>query len=216
MLTNFFQQIAAMNLTGNIRLNIQPQDDATMTVSLLLVNDSLKDKSANKIPPLILKGSIEELDQKFFDTIKVPVQKTNQLLCNMKEHEAALKNIQNNNNKTSSAPVGSKDAKRKKFDEQMKKVSDLERLNKIGEAIGQMPDTKTYPEFETEIKNKMQQLRSKHGTLSLFGDTPTETVVEPEEDTTVTDPDEDIDPDEDTDPDEVDEPGEEDDLDPNR
>lgn len=185
METNFFHQLAVLNVTGNIRLNIQPQDDGKMTVSLLLINESFKDKTANNIPPLILKGSIEELDLKFFESITTPVQKNNQLLCNMKEHELALNNTQTTSNSKANAGSANKDKdnKRKRFDEQMKKVMDLEKLNKIGEAIGQMPDTKAYPEFETEIKTKMQQLRGKHGSLSLFGEPVVEQLAVPESDT---------------------------------
>ena len=220
METNFFKQMNDLKLTGNTKLNIQSLPDGTMTVSILLINDALKDKSANQIPPLIIKGSIEELDRKFFETITSPIQKTNQLLCNMKEHELALKNVQTGNNSKANSGSGNKDkdGKRKRFEEQMKKVNDLEKLNKIGEAIGQMPDVKTYPEFEEEIKTKMQQLRAKHGTLSLFGDTP----VEPTENSTTgipeNDPEEDPKEDdhEEIDPDLEEDPEDDDELDPNR
>lgn len=64
----------------------------------------------------------------------------------------------------------------------MKKVDDLVKLKKIGEAIGQLPDLKQFPEFETEIKKKSQELRGQHSSLSLFAD---ETVIKgSEEDTT--------------------------------
>jgi PRTRC genetic system protein E len=225
METNFFQQVAGLKVTGNIRLNIQPQDDGTMTVSLLLVNESVKDKGAGKIPPLILKGNIEELDRKFFETITSPIQKTSALLCNMKEHEQALKTAQNASSTKSSSGSGNKDkdAKRRGFDEQMKKVTDLEKLGKVGEAIGQLPDSKSYPEYAEEIKAKMQQLRSKHGTLSLFGEAEAEETPvletgnqEPEDaadnrEDNVGNEDDDIDDDDDGDFDQN-----EDDLDPNK
>ena len=220
METNFFKQMNDLKLTGNTKVNIQSLPDGTMTVSILLINDALKDKSANQIPPLIIKGSIEELDLKFFETITSPIQKTNQLLCNMREHEQALKNVQTSNSSKNTSGSGNKDkdGNRKRFEEQMKKVNDLEKLNKVGEAIGQMPDAKIYPEFEEEIKTKMQQLRSKHGTLSLFGDTP----VEPTENsnTGIPENDHEEDPKED-DPEEIDPepeeyPEEDDEFDPNR
>lgn len=219
METNFFKQLNNLKLTGNTRLNILSLPDGTMTVSILLMNDALKDKSANQIPPLIIKGSIEELDQKFFETITSPIQKTNQLLCNMREHEQALKNVQTSNSSKTNSGSGNKDkdGKRKRFEEQMKKVNDLEKSNKIGEAIGQMPDAKIYPEFEEEIKTRMQQLRAKHGTLSLFGDNPDETTNNSNEENPENNPEED--PEED-DPEEIDPESEEipedDEFDPNR
>jgi PRTRC genetic system protein E len=219
METNFFKQLNNLKLTGNTILNIQSLPDGTMTVSILLINNSLKDKSANQIPPLILKGSVEELDLKFFETISTPIKKTNQLLCNMNEHEQALKNTQSNNNTKANSGIAGKDkdGKRKRFDEQIKKVNDLEKLNKIGEAIGQVPDAKIFPEFEEEIKTKMQQLRAKHGTLSLFGENPEEPTNNSIEEISETNSEED--PEED-DPEEIDPESEEvqedDEFDPNR
>lgn len=167
MPTNFFSQLYALNLKGNIRMNCHPLDDGSMTVSILLINESVKNKSAGKIPPLILKGNTEELDLLFFESITTPIQKTNTLLCNLNEHEHAIKTVQSANTKSVSGSAN-KDLKRRKFDDQMKKVNELENQNKIGEAIGQLPDLKSYPEYSEEIKTRLGQLRSKHGTLSLF------------------------------------------------
>jgi PRTRC genetic system protein E len=169
METNFFQQIAGLGLTGNIRLNIQSQEDGHMAVSILLVNEETKDRSTRQIPPLVLNGSIQEMDQKFFETVSTPLQKTNSFFCNLKEHESAMKTAQDNRTQKSVSSSTGNNNKRK-FDDQMKKVTDLEKLGKIGEAIGQMPDEKSFPEYKKEIDAKMQQLRSKHGTLSLFGE----------------------------------------------
>src|SRR3989339_194440 len=185
MLTNFFSRIKLLNVTGNLRMNIQPQENGELIVSLLLDTSHIKDKSAKLIPPLVLKGSDSDLDNGFFQAISQPVQTTQSLLVNMQQHVEALdkankeSRIEKDKQDTQKKD---KDGKRKKFDEQMKKVDDLVKLKKIGEAIGQLPDLKQFPEFETEIKKKSQELRGQHSSLSLFAD---ETVIKgSEEDTT--------------------------------
>lgn len=173
MQTNFFSQVKQLGLTGNLRVNIQPQDNGELIVSLLLDTSFVKDKAAKMIPPLMLKGSENDLDNGFFEAITKPVQQTQTLLLNMQEHLTAsdkaqkesrmVKDKQDNDKKE-------KDSKRKRFDEQMKKVDELAKQKKIGEAIGQLPDLKSFPEFESEIKKRSQELRSQHSTLSLFGE----------------------------------------------
>ncbi len=171
MKTNFFSEIGGLNLTGTIRLNIQPQPTGGMIVSLLLSDDKVKDKALQVIPPLVLKGDTNDLDEGFFDAIKTPVQQTSSLIANMSAYQTAIGKAQKESKEEKEKETNAKkdkDGKRKKFDEQMKKVEELEKQKKIGEAIGQLPDLKLFPEFAEEIKKKSQQLRSQHGTLSLF------------------------------------------------
>ncbi len=167
METNFFQQISTLGITGNIVLNIRPVSEAQMIVSVLVCNDSVKDKAIKNIPPMVLDGSIAELNEKFFTTITEPVKKTTELFRNILEHEKGLKAALGNNNIQKGKNEADKN-KRKQFDEKMKKVDELEKEKKYGQAIAQMPDVKAFPEFTDEINKKMTQLRSSHGTLDLF------------------------------------------------
>ena len=173
MQTNFFSQIKQLNVVGNIRLNIQPQENGELIVSLLLDTSHVKDKAAKLIPPLVLKGSDSELDNGFFYAVTQPITSTQSLLVNMQQHVEAMDKAQKESRivkDKQDVQKKDKDAKKKRFDEQMKKVDDLVKLKKIGEAIGQLPDLKQFPEFETEIKKKSQELRGQHGSLSLFGE----------------------------------------------
>lgn len=201
MQTNFFSTLSSLNLDGNFRLNIQRQPDNKMLVSVLLVHNDVKDKSVKQIPALVLAGFTDDLDKEFFDSIQQPMQKQNTLLCNLSAHEKAIektkKDAENKNASTSANASG----KRKRFDEQMKKVSDLEKQQKYGQAIAQLPKEKDYPEYTTEISKKMQELKSKHGSLSLFE---TSEDVVPDNDT-----DEEENPDEEIDEENMDEEEEE-------
>lgn len=184
MQTNFFSQIMQLNLTGNLRLNIQTLENEELIVSLLLDTSHIKDKAAKMIPPLVLKGSNRDLDNDFFDAITQPVQTTQSLLINMQQHIEALEKANKESLITKNkqdTEKKDKDDKRKKFAEQMKKVDDLVKLKKIGEAIGQLPDLKQFSEFETEIKKKSHELRGQHSSLSLFADEPVNNSIERED-----------------------------------
>lgn len=175
MQTNFFSQIKQLNVIGNIRLNIQPQENGELIVSLLLDTSHVKDKAAKLIPPLVLKGSDSDLDNGFFEAVAQPISTTQSLLVNMQQHVDAMDKAQKESRivkDKQDAQKKDKEAKKKKFDEQMKKVDELVKLKKIGEAIGQLPDLKLFPEFEIEIKKKSQELRGQHGSLSLFTEEP--------------------------------------------
>lgn len=201
METTFFSQVAMLNLTGNIRLTIQPQEEGQMIVSLLLSNKDVKDAAVAKIPPLVLKGSATELDAGFFEAVTQPVQRTNQLLCNLVAHEKAMEKAgkENRIQKDKENELRKdKEAKQKKFDEQMKKVVELEKQKKIGQALGALPKLADFPAFAEEIQKKSNELKKQHGSFSLF-----EAQVEEADSAQPNEPDENEDP-------EDDDPGEED------
>jgi PRTRC genetic system protein E len=169
MQTNFFSTLASLNLDGNFRLNIQRQPDNKMIVSVLLVRDDIKDKSVKQIPALVLAGFTDDLDKGFFDSIGQPVQRQNTLLCNLSAHEKALDKTKKDNESKNTGTSSNASGKRRRFDDQMKKVTDLEKQQNYGQAIAQLPKEKEYPEYAAEITKKMQELKGKHGSLSLFG-----------------------------------------------
>ena len=83
--TNFFRQIAKMEMNSKLMLTITKATENIIIVSILIENDSCEDKAKNLIPPFNLKGTPEELDEGFFTHIKKPVQTASGLLSNM-EH----------------------------------------------------------------------------------------------------------------------------------
>ncbi len=168
MQTNFFSTLASLNLDGNFRLNIQRQPDNKMLVSVLLVHDDIKDKSVKQIPALVLAGFTDDLDNGFFDSIVQPVQTKNTLLRNLSAHEKALDKTKKDSETRNTGTPSNSSGKRRKFDDQMKKATELEKQQKYGQAIAQLPKEKEYPEYAAEITKKMQELKSKHGSLSLF------------------------------------------------
>ncbi len=175
MQTNFFQQIATLATSGKLLLTIQPLADKTLVVSVLLTNKELSDLVVNTIPPLILKGSPAEIDEGFFHSITTPVKRTSELLTNLLEYQQSLEKAKNESRvQKDKEDIDKKDrdGRKKRYDEQMKKVTELEGQKKFGQAIAQLPDPSLYPEYAEDIRKKSAALKANHGSLSLFGEEP--------------------------------------------
>src|ERR1700710_1793518 len=85
MTTNFFQNIASLNLEGVWKLAISTDKSGKITVSQLF-NTTCGDKAVNLIVPLTLSGTAEELDEAFFDKVTEPTVKSAGLQVNMEAH----------------------------------------------------------------------------------------------------------------------------------
>jgi len=90
MKTNFFEQIAGLAVNGTLQITIQPQESGTLTVSVLLSNTNPKITTGKNIPPMLLKGLAQELDEAFFNQIGEPVKKTSKLFANAEAHQKEL------------------------------------------------------------------------------------------------------------------------------
>lgn len=89
MKTNFFENVTGLALHGALNLNIMKSPEHGLSVSVYLSPDT-KDNAASLIPPMVLKGKAGELDEKFFEAITSPLQKTSELFANMDAYQKAL------------------------------------------------------------------------------------------------------------------------------
>lgn len=83
MQTNFFRHIAKMGLTGDLHFTLRPTEENSFVLSVLLNNEQCGDEARKLIPPLNLKGTAEELDNGFFDSISTPLQTASGLMVDM-------------------------------------------------------------------------------------------------------------------------------------
>lgn len=90
MKTNFFEQIAGLQINGNLQINIQSNDIGTLVVTVLLANPNPKITQGKTIPPMLLKGTSQELDDAFFNQISEPVRQTVKLFANLEAYQAEL------------------------------------------------------------------------------------------------------------------------------
>jgi len=179
MTTNFFQNIANLQLPGIWKLIIETDADGNFTVSNLF-NAPCGDKATKLIVPLTLAGTAQDLDEGFFGKITGPVIKTAALQTNMEAHlksveeaKAASKMEQDRKNKEKAQatatpkktddaelpePKISKEEKKKAYDEAMGQVTELIKKLKFSEALTILPLVADHPNKENELKKKRQYL----------------------------------------------------------
>lgn len=170
--TNFFNQIAQMEITGDLHLTITKGAESNFIVAVMLQNDTCGDKAKNSIPPLNLRGTAEELDDGFFDNIITPIQAVSGLMVDMegfmKQLEEAKKNSAMEKDKADREKKA-KEEKEKKFAEAMAKADELEKEGKYREAWTKVPNPADYPEQAEAIRKRKKELSDKFSAPSLFG-----------------------------------------------
>lgn len=170
MQTNFFRQLANMNLTGDLQITLKPTTENSFVISVLLNNEQCGDEAKKLIPPLILRGTSEELDNGFFESIFVPLQTASGLMVDM---EAYMKQLEEAKKKSAmekekqDKEKKEKEAKEKKYNEAIQKTEELEKEGKYKEAWSVLPKISEFPDY-AEIIRKKQNEYERHFAPSLF------------------------------------------------
>jgi PRTRC genetic system protein E len=149
MKTNFFNQIAQLGITGDLQLTISKGVENNLVVSILLQNEQCGDNAKQLIPPLNLRGTVEELDEVFFESITNPLQSASGLMVNMEVFMKQLENAQKQSameKEKSDKEKKTKDDKDKKYQEAMTKADELDKEGKPREAWMKIPHPNDYPE----------------------------------------------------------------------
>lgn len=178
MQTNFFRQIAKLNLTGDLQITLRPTTENNFVLSVLLTNEQCGDEARKMIPPLNLRGTAEELDNGFFENISTPLQTASGLMVDM---ESFMKQVEEAKKKSAMEKEKSdkekkeKEGKDKKYKEALQKAEELEKDGKYKEAWSALPKVSEFPEY-AEIIRKKQDEYEKHFAPSLFSETTNENV----------------------------------------
>lgn len=175
--TNFFNQIAQLQIIGDLHITIAKGAENRLIVLVMLQNDTCGDNAKHSIPPLNLRGTAEELDSGFFDNITAPIESASGLMFDM---EGYMKQLEQT--KMQSAMEKEKDdkqkkeqeAKDKKFADAMAKADELEKEGKFREAWIKVPEVHEFPLKAEQIRKRKSELSAKFAP-DLFGST-TETV----------------------------------------
>ena len=183
MTTNFFQNIANLNVPGNWKLTLHTDEAGNFTVSALFTALQQADNALKAIPPMLLRGTATELDEGFFEAITEPVQQTAGLYHNLNAYHKGLedarlkskmeqdKKAKENKAKSKTAtgdggeddieisePKPSKEEKRKAYTQAMININELKAACKYGEALALLPAIVDYPEKEAELTKKAEEL----------------------------------------------------------
>lgn len=179
MTTNFFENIAGLNIPGIWKIVIQTDENGNFTVSELFTALQCGDNAASAIAPLSLAGTATELDENFFDLITAPVQQVAGLYNTMEAHlksveEARLKSKMEQDAKAKElkakttgaaknpddieVPKISREERKRLYDEAMKKIGELSAIMKYADALALLPSVTDYPEKKTELDKKAEDL----------------------------------------------------------
>lgn len=172
MNTNFFNQIAELEITGDLQLTISRGVENKLVVSILLQNEQCGDNAKQLIPPLNLRGTAEELDEGFFESIAVPLQTASGLMVNMEAYMKQLENAQKQSameKEKTNKEKKTKDEKEKKYKEAMAKADELDNDGKPRDAWMKVPNPNDYPEYAEAIHKRKKELSDKFASPSLFG-----------------------------------------------
>lgn len=170
MQTNFFRQIAKMNLTGDLQLTLRATSEDSFVLSALLHNEQCGDEARKLIPPLNLRGTAEELDNGFFENISEPLQTASGLMVDMDNFMKQLEEAKRKSameKEKAEKDKKEKEARQKKFTEAFEKAENLAKDEKYKEAWSALPKPSEFPEFAEQIRKKQDEYES-HFAPSLF------------------------------------------------
>lgn len=173
MNTNFFNQIAQLDFTGNLQLTITKGVENNLIVSVLLNNDQCGDNAKNLIPPLTFNATPQEFDEGFFEQITAPIQKVSALMVDMEKFLKQMEEVKEQSAMEKAKAEKAKkeqETKDKKFKQAMDKVDELEKEGKFREAWIKVPNSTDYPEKADEIRKRKSELSAKFEP-NLFGAT---------------------------------------------
>ncbi|MXS72101.1 prtrc system protein e [Flavobacteriaceae bacterium W22] len=178
MQTNFFRQLAKLNLIGDLQITLRPTTENNFVLSVLLNNEQCGDEARKLIPPLNLRGTAEELDNGFFESITVPLQTTSGLMVDMESYMKQLEEARKKSameKEKADMEKKEKEAKEKKYKEAFQKAEALEKEGKYKEAWSALPKVSENPDFGEAIRKKQDEYE-RHFAPSLFTETVTKNV----------------------------------------
>jgi PRTRC genetic system protein E len=192
MTTNFFKNITDLKVPGKWNLAIHSDEQENLTISALFTALHNSDNATKAIPPMLLKGSAEELDSGFFEAIPQPVQQTSGLYTTLNDYHKELEKAkqaskmeQEKKNKAAkqkverkegakeddiemSEPKPDKEAQRKAYEETMKRMTEHDSLCQYHEALELLPSITDFPEKTVELTKKRTDLERKREQKNAF------------------------------------------------
>ncbi|MGE9310846.1 PRTRC system protein E [Niabella sp. CJ426] len=162
--TNFFKQIEALNLTGDLNITIAKGAEQGLVVSVFLQNDQCGDNAKKLIPPYTLKGTATELDEGFIAKVTTPLQTASGLMVDMEAYMKQLEEVKKQSaiEKDKESKIKKeKDAKDKRYKDAMQKVDELDKAGKFRDAWMKVPHTSEFPDHAETIRKRKASLSQK-------------------------------------------------------
>jgi PRTRC genetic system protein E len=169
MTTNFFNSLKDLGVQGSCTLSIANAGDNLLIVSVLFAHEK-----AN-LPPMVFKGTADELDGQFFEALKAPAGETAALFTNLDAYQKSIQEAQEKAKANAAAktkgttPVSivdnaeklEKEEKRKAYTEAVRQIVELDKACRYDEAIALLPPAEDFPEKAEEIGRRKAELERK-------------------------------------------------------
>jgi len=179
--TNFFNQIAQLQIIGDLHITIAKGAEDRLIVLVMLQNETCGDNAKHSIPPLNLRGTAEELDGGFFENITTPIESASGLMVDMEGYMKQLEDTKKQSvmeKEKADTKKKEQEAKDKKFSDAMAKADELEKEGKFREAWIKVPEIHEFPFKAEEIRRRKSELSAQFAP-DLFGSTTGQTIAEP-------------------------------------
>ena len=179
--TNFFNQIAQLQIIGDLHITIAKGPEDRLIVLVMLQNETCGDSAKHSIPQLNLRGTAEELDSGFFENITAPIESASGLMFDMEGYMKQLEDTKKQSameKEKADSKKKEEEAKDKKFSEAMAKADELEKEGKFREAWIKVPEIHVFPLKAEEIRRRKSELSAKFAP-DLFGSTTETAKTEP-------------------------------------
>lgn len=176
-----FTKFSSMLGDGDtLSMTITKKGDKLIT-SILPIKSDIKDDAKDRITPLVVSGTPDELNEGFADAVCAPMQKAAGILTNMQEFERSAAEAEKNSKAAkANADKAKKEAeeRKKKYDKLIKKADELEKDKKILNAIACLKQAKEFATGnKSTVEGRIQKLEKMLNANSLFGEMDTEDPV---------------------------------------
>lgn len=170
MKTEFFQNLTALDGSGQWQITVKPLPENKLVVSVLF-SSTCGDDAAKLVPPILLKGTAAELDEGFFTALTSPVQQTAALFSNMEAFIVQKDQAEKQSQMAKAEQTRQqKDQTQKngKYDAAMKIVDALAAEGKFREAFIKLPDPAEFEDKAEIIRKRRAELTAKFSQPQLF------------------------------------------------
>lgn len=169
-----FNNFASMLGDGDtLNITITRKGDR-MIVSLVPKLANTKEDIQNKITPLVLSGTPDELEEGFISTITSPIQKATGIISNANEFEKSAEKAVTGLKSTGKAASDSKkkeeEERKANYGKAMKRADEHEKAGQLREAVSALEDADKYATGNhSAIQGRIDKLNKILSKPSLFG-----------------------------------------------
>lgn len=178
MRTNFFQALQRLHDAGAWVINVNFSSGNELIVSVVLKSQDRDSLKNNQLPPMVFKGTAQEIDEGILDGLIQPVAETKSLFVNISTYNKGLEEAKSKiviKPKAEKQTVNTEKLKpaemisnKRKFEDILKEINVLNAACKYAEAVVMIPAVEDYPDKKAEIEKLRIDLEWRLKQLTLL------------------------------------------------